>query len=249
MKNLEGLALFQARESLVKMQSLCSNMLMHGCKSYAQAVKLRDLVAQFKVFGSFPVEHLASLDCWFVREARSMTERDQKRVAACGLPQRDEKLVVFGLSDIGKHELLAISAWITKQLDTIDARRQVERQDSLRFASAFLEEKGFAVSDIPLKSPKLGIRGGKESFRVEIFSLLGAELRSWSFVEARWRADIHSHYWHWVVRYWRPQPAVFGHKIHYAAHPDFGHAHADFNARGLAHAFYAACVKWELAQC
>lgn len=242
MKKLEGLALFQARESLVKMQSLCCNLLVRGCKSYAQAVTLRDLVAQFRVFESFPTECLASLDCWFVRAAQPMTEKEQKQVVACGLPHRDAKLVIFGLSDTGKQELLIISAWIKKQIAMADARRQAERQDSLQFASEFLREKGFKVSAIP-KSPVVGIRGDKESIRVEIFNLLGAEVRSWPFVQDRWSG--YADCWYWIVRCWNPNPIPFGPKVYYGGNLDYGNAHADLDARGLERAFGVAVMSFE----
>lgn len=243
MKKLEGLALFQARESLTKMQSLCSNLLTRGCRSYTKVVKLRDQIAQFKIFGSFPVEHLASPYWWFVREARPVSEKEQERAVSCGLPRRTVKLVICGLSDTGKQELLAISAWITRQIEMIDARRQAERQDSLQFASAFLKEKGFEVSEIPLKSLKLGIRGDKESLRVEVFSLLGAELRSWSFVRGRW--DGYEDCWYWAVRCWNSNPVPFGPKVHYGGCLDFGDAHADLDSRGLERAFGVASMSLE----
>jgi hypothetical protein len=249
MKKLEGMALFRARESLTQMQSLCSNLLTHGCRSYAKVVKLRDQISQFKIFGSFPVEHLASPYWWFVREARPVSEKEQERAVSCGLPRRTVKLVICGLSDTGKRELLAISAWITKQIEMIDARRQAERQNSLQFASKFLRERGFEVSEIPLKSSKLGIRGDKESFRVEVFSLLGAELRSWSFVQGRGRWDGYEDCWYWVVRCWNPNPVTFGPKIHYGGCLDFGDAHFDLDSRGLERAFKVSSLSFEEEKC
>jgi hypothetical protein len=249
MKKLEGMALFRARESLTQMQSLCSNLLTHGCRSYAKVVKLRDQISQFKIFGSFPVEHLASPYWWFVREARPVSEKEQERVVACGLPRRTVKLVICGLSDTGKQELLAISAWITRQIEMIDARRQAERQDSLQFASKFLRERGFEISEIPLKPLKLGIRGDKESFRVEVFSLLGAELRSWSFARERWRAEIRMNCWYWVVRCCNPNPVPFGPETHYGGCLDFGSVHFDLDSRGLERAFKAALLSFGDEKC